>query len=59
MTEEHYIQFIEVINHDKSEMRLKFFKPNETAEYKINDFDDKFNALELCNIHGLWMSNND
>ena len=59
MTEDHYIQFIEVINSDESEVRLKFFKPNETAEYKIKDFDDKFNALELCNIHELWRSNND
>lgn len=54
MTNEHYIQFIEVINPDKSEIHLKFFKPNETAEYKVANFNDDFTAIELCNIHGLW-----
>ena len=59
MTEEHYIQFIEVFDKEKSELRIKFFKPNETAEYNITDFNNVQLALELCNIHGLWRNKND
>ena len=59
MTEEHYIQFIEAYNKDKTELRIKFFKPDETAIYKITDFEGELEALELCNIHGLWRSKND
>ena len=55
MIAEHYIQFIEAISEDKNEIRLKYLYPNQTAEYKINDFEN-FNAIELCNIHKLWRS---
>ena len=56
MTKEHHIQFIEVFDKDKTELRLKFFKPEETAEYNITSFDGELTAVELCNIHGLWRS---
>lgn len=59
MIPEHYIQFIEVFDKEKSELRLKFFKPEEVAEYNISNFDGELLALELCNIHGLWRSKND
>ena len=54
MTAEHYIQFIEVINQNKNEIRLKFFKPEEAARYNITGFCKNQSAIELCNIHGLW-----
>ena len=56
MTKEHYIQFIEVMNQNKNEIRIKFFKPEETAKYNITGFCENPSALELCNIHGLWRS---
>jgi len=59
MTNEHYIQFAEVYNKDKTELRIKMFKPNENPKYNITGFDDNLIALELCNIHGLWRNKND
>ncbi len=54
MTAEHYIQFIEVYDKEKTELRIKFFEPNEIAQYNITDFDGELKTQELCNIHGLW-----
>ncbi len=59
MNSEHYIQFIEVISKDKSRLSLKFFNPNDKAEFEIKGFSNELYALEYCNIHGLWRSNND
>lgn len=59
MANEHYIQFAEVYDEDKSELRVKFFKPDETAIYDITGFDKNLVAIELCNIHGLWRNKND
>ena len=59
MTNEHYIQFAEVYNQEKSELRLKFFKPEEVPAYNITGMDGELTALELCNIHGLWRNKND
>ncbi len=53
MTNEHYIQFIEAFSKDKTEIRLKYLCPNQTAEFDISDFDSE-EAIELCNIHNLW-----
>ena len=38
---------------------LKYLKPNEIAEFEITNFEEKFDALEYCNIHGLWRNNDD
>ena len=54
MTMEHYIQFIEVYKKDKSDLHLKYLKPNDTAEFNITGLDDDIEAIENCNIHGLW-----
>ena len=35
MSEEHYIQFIEVTDKEKTKMYLKYLEPNEKAEFKI------------------------
>ena len=59
MSEEHYIQFIEVIAKDKSKFCLKYLNPNEPAEFDISDCKSDLEALEHCNIHGLWRSKND
>lgn len=54
MTPEHYIQFIEVFPKDKSRLYIKYLKPNEAAEFDITHLEEDIEALELCNIHGLW-----
>jgi superoxide reductase len=59
MSEEHYIQFIEVYTKDKKNLHLKFLEPNEVAEFDITNFEENLEALELCNIHGLWRRKND
>ena len=59
MIPEHYIQFIEVYPKDKSRLYLKYLKPNESAEFNITHFEENIEALEHCNIHGLWRNKND
>ena len=54
MVEEHYIQFIEVYPKDKSKLYLKYLYPNEKAEFEITHLGEDIEALEYCNIHGLW-----
>ena len=54
MVPEHHIQFIEVYPKDKSRMYLKYLNPNEPAEFEITHFEENIEALEHCNIHGLW-----
>lgn len=58
MIPEHYIQFIEAISKDKSKVYLKYLNPNSVAEFEITDIEN-IEAIEYCNIHGLWRSNND
>ena len=57
MSPEHYIQFIEVYPKDKSRLHLKYLNPNEIAEFDITHFEENIEAIEHCNIHGLWKSN--
>ena len=54
MLPEHYIQFIEVCSKDKSHFSLKYLEPNDNAEFDITNFSEEFEAIEYCNIHGLW-----
>ena len=53
MTNEHYIQLIEAFSEDKTEMRLKYFCPEQNPDFDITGFDSSC-AIELCNIHKLW-----
>ena len=55
MTEEHYIQFIEVFCDDK--ILRKYLEPNQKPEFLIKLNGDVKYAREYCNIHGLWKSN--
>ena len=59
MTNEHYIQFIQVQTKDKNEILTKFFNPEEIPEIDISNYSYDINAIEYCNIHHLWgMKNN-
>lgn len=59
MTPEHYIQFIEVYPKDKSRLYLKYLNPNEEPKFEITHLEENIEALENCNIHGLWRNKND
>jgi|GEM_PF-14583 superoxide reductase len=56
MTEEHYIEWIEVITDEG--IFKKYFKPKDKPEFKT----DKKNKIKVvrayCNIHGLWRKSN-
>ena len=45
---------ISVYKKDKSELHLKYFKPEEVPEFDISYTQDDIKAIENCNIHGLW-----
>ncbi|MDA3810278.1 MAG: desulfoferrodoxin [Spirochaetaceae bacterium] len=53
MTEEHYIQWIEIINGDY--IQRKYLKPGDKpqAEFCVK-YSDKLIAREYCNVHGNW-----
>lgn len=59
MLPEHYIQFIIAHTEDKSHSYLKYLNPNEIAEFDITNLKGNIEALEYCNIHGLWRNKND
>jgi superoxide reductase len=53
MTDEHYIQWIELLADGKT--YRQYLKPGETPEafFKIEDAKE-LSAREYCNLHGLW-----
>ena len=57
MSEEHYIEFIQTYKTDKSELHIKFFKPNDVPQMNISIMGDDVNSIEYCNIHALWGEN--
>ena len=58
MEQNHYIMFIEAISQDKKYLKRKYLNPDEKAEMELKTacVHDNFTARELCNIHGLWVS---
>jgi len=52
MTEEHYIEWIELITENKS--YRKFLKPGDRPEAVFHTNDEVVTVREYCNIHGLW-----
>ena len=53
MEDDHYIEWIEVINGDY--INRKYLKPGDKPEAEFNiEFSDKLIAREYCNKHGLW-----
>jgi superoxide reductase len=54
MTEEHYIEFIEVLTKNGYVLR-KYLSPGDEPEAKFNvSYEDVENVREFCNLHGLW-----
>lgn len=54
MEENHYIQWIEVINNKK--VYRKFLKPGDKPEAEFKMMAETVEVREYCNIHGLWKS---
>jgi len=54
MTEEHYIEWIQVIADGNS--YRKFLNPGDKPQAKFEIKSNKLEAREYCNIHGLWKS---
>ncbi len=52
MTEEHYIQFIELMAEDK--IYTKFLKPGDEPKAEFEKVEGNFTVREYCNVHGLW-----
>jgi len=60
MEKEHYIELIQILG-DGEVIASARLKPGEKpeAEFSLDDIPEgtKITARELCNIHGLWISN--
>ena len=54
MTEEHYIEWIQVITDGNS--YRKFLNPGDKPQAEFEIKSDKLEAREYCNVHGLWIS---
>ena len=54
MTEEHYIQMIEVFTKDGI-LERKYLLPNQKPEFLVKLNQGITHAREYCNVHGLWM----
>ena len=52
MTEEHYIQWIEVVVDDK--ISRAWLKPGDKPEAVFNVKGSRITAREYCNLHGHW-----
>ena len=58
MINEHFIQFVQAQSKDKNEIYMKYFYPNQIPEIDVSNFEGEINAIEYCNIHLLWGSEN-
>ncbi len=54
MTDEHYIEWIEIIADGKA--YRQFLKPGDAPEAIFKISAEKIEAREYCNVHGLWKS---
>ncbi len=60
MSEEHYIQFVEVVSKDERYVKRKYLYPNEEPTFNLKGYDvGALTAREFCNLHGLWEANYD
>ena len=51
MTEQHFIEFIEILDGDR--ICRRFLKPGDAPQAEFGEFAPK-KSREYCNIHGLW-----
>lgn len=56
MEDNHYIMFIEANSADKKYVKRKYLHPSEEPVLRLKCDCHDVVARELCNIHGLWIS---
>ena len=56
MTEEHYIEWIEINMVDAGRIAKKYFKPGDVAEVEFHSRGGEIKIRAYCNLHGLWKS---
>ncbi|MBU3942391.1 desulfoferrodoxin [Patescibacteria group bacterium] len=54
MEEEHYIEWIEIIDNGRS--CRKFLKVGDAPEAEFKTTSENIQARAYCNVHGLWRS---
>ena len=54
MEEDHYIEWVEIIDGDKS--CRQYLKPGQAPEAVFQSSNQSVTAREYCSIHGLWKS---
>ncbi len=54
MEEKHYIEWIEIIADGR--VYRNFLKPGDNPEAEFEIKAEKIEAIEYCNVHGLWKS---
>jgi len=60
MTDEHYIQFIEVVSEDERYVKRKYLYPTDEPIFPLKGYDiGDLTAREHCNLHGLWEAKHD
>lgn len=57
MTNEHHIEFLQIITADKKCVNTKFFTTEDLPRMQTFDKWENYTARELCNLHGLWENN--
>ena len=59
MSEEHHIEFIEAMSHDRKYIIRKYLDHNEEPlmDTTYNYCKDNFIMREWCNLHGVWTAN--
>ena len=57
MTDEHHIEYIEVISNDKKYLKRKFLQKTEPAELTFKcDCKEGFNVRLYCNKDNVWVT---
>lgn len=56
MLDEHYIQFIQILQGDKVQRAALHPGAAPEATFVVDDADAEVTAYEYCNLHGLWVA---
>lgn len=55
-TEQHYIEWIELICQKCGKVQRKYLKPGDKPEAVFTSTSEEVTAREYCNLHGLWQA---
>ena len=57
-TEQHYIEWIELICEDCGKVQRKYLKAGDKPQAEFKSCSSCVTAREYCNLHGLWEAKN-